>query len=295
MTTTTTHAWCSTCAEEVPISHAGLCLWCDAPTTPAPAPEPPKPKKRRGGRPKGKYAKLTDEQIRYAHRLHIEGRLSLNELGRRLWKRFGYASPGACANSLSYLFKDRGLRARDRIEQTVISSTKHGHARRSRRDGTEEGLRQEREYRRWLRDQRGWRSIQGPGEQQCEGIRSNHPNKGKRCERPAMTGERFCQGHHPDHQAEVARKLAAARERMPQKDFVPMAAFAAYMQRRKAELGTLAIAGAHFGVSKTTISNWCRGEGTVKGGRRGKISQIGLDVVTAALAKDGLTPEELYR
>ena len=71
-------------------------------------------------------AKLTAAQVRAAHRVHIEAGISLRELGRQLWERFGYSSPQSCSNSLSDLFKRAGLKARDRVDATVKASTTHG-------------------------------------------------------------------------------------------------------------------------------------------------------------------------
>jgi len=87
-------------------------------------------------------ARLTAAQVRAAHRLHIEGGLSIRELGRQMWERFGYASPQSCSNSLSDLFKRAGLQARDRVEATVKASTTHGRGARADKAA----------YKRWHRE-----------------------------------------------------------------------------------------------------------------------------------------------
>jgi hypothetical protein len=92
-----------------------------------------------------KDAKLTRAQVIAAHKLHIDGGLSIRELGRRLWQPYGYASARSCANSLSDLFKTLGLPARDRVAATVAASTTHGRG--ARRDKAA--------YKRWHRSEFG--------------------------------------------------------------------------------------------------------------------------------------------
>lgn len=87
-------------------------------------------------------ARLTRAQVLAAHQLHIEGGMSIRELGRRLWERNGYASAKSCANSLSSLFATLGLEARDRIEATRAASTTHGRG--ARKDKAA--------YKRWHRE-----------------------------------------------------------------------------------------------------------------------------------------------
>lgn len=86
-------------------------------------------------------AKLTAAQVRAAHRVHIEAGVSIRELGRLMWERFGYASPQSCSNCLSDLFKRAGLKARDRVDATVKASTKHGRGARNNKAA----------YKRWHR------------------------------------------------------------------------------------------------------------------------------------------------
>lgn len=177
------------CAEHgavVPMDD-GRCGWCGLPT---------RARQRRGGKPKGKYRKLTDRQVVAAHTLYIEKRLSLRDLGRLLWERFGYASPNACAVSLGQAFIDLGLPRRDRVEACVEKSLKHGLARRGKRGPEYNELRRQR------------REHRPP----CAGVRTQYPRKGQPCELPAMHGSRFCIGHDPERAAWRAASLAAARE-----------------------------------------------------------------------------------
>ena len=56
----------------------------------------------------------------------MEGGVSQRELGRKLWRRLGYASPHSCANSLSKMFLSKGWRTRERIEAVRLHNTTHG-------------------------------------------------------------------------------------------------------------------------------------------------------------------------
>lgn len=82
-------------------------------------------------------SKLSREKVYAAHRLHVEGGLSIRELGRRLADRYGYASPDAAAQALMRAFRFYHLPARDRGEATVAVSLKHGRARRKGQPGSD--------------------------------------------------------------------------------------------------------------------------------------------------------------
>jgi len=55
--------------------------------------------------------KLTDEQIASAWKMY-QGGVSMGEMGRSLWRGFGYSSPGVCSSALSRYFVIRGLKGR---------------------------------------------------------------------------------------------------------------------------------------------------------------------------------------
>jgi hypothetical protein len=106
---------------------------------------PPPPRTTRAGYTWAKphpSRKLTTRQIQAAHTLHIDGGLSIRELGRQLYSRHGYATAKSCAVALSDAFRQHGLRARDRVEATVAASTTHGRAARADRAA----------YKRWHRE-----------------------------------------------------------------------------------------------------------------------------------------------
>lgn len=184
----TTH--CQTCRDEALISDAGLCVWCDTPL------ERPRPK-RGGGKPAGKYGKLSDDQLRLAHRLYASRGLSLRRLGALLWERHGFASPKSCAGALHVGFVRLGLPRRGRVEATVAASLKHGRARRATQAA----------YKRWRREQAGYRP-------QCAATKRNPPRAGTRCTRRAMHGSDYCSNHEPSRQTAQRDQLAAMRDRI---------------------------------------------------------------------------------
>jgi hypothetical protein len=152
-------------------------------------------------RRRGVPARLSDEQLRAAHRLHIAAGLSVRELGRRGWQAWGYATPKSAATALSKGWRRLGLFARDRIEATVKASTVHGHATRAAKARyTPEYA----EHRKTLRRQ----------SERCAGVRTQYPRKGERCSRPALIGSEFCWAHDPAREAERVAHLERARSRL---------------------------------------------------------------------------------
>ena len=150
-------------------------------------------------------AKLTAEQIAAAHKLYAGAGLSLRELGRRLYERYGYSSSAACANALHKAFRLEGLGLRDRIEATRQASTIHG----LRRRGTHDP--------RYLELRRRRRRERGEVEDRpCAGVRLRYPRKGEPCGRPALRGSDYCFSHDPARDEERRRRLAAARARVGQ-------------------------------------------------------------------------------
>lgn len=73
-----------------------------------------------------KDARLTRQQVRAAHKLHVEAGYSINRLGLLLWEKYGYSSPKSCACALGNLFIRYGHQARDRAEAVALVSTIHG-------------------------------------------------------------------------------------------------------------------------------------------------------------------------
>lgn len=180
-------AYCATCHLDVtPVN--GACPWCEGQT----GERPPRSIDRRGqGR------RLTDEQVRAAHRLHMEGGLSMRELGRRLYQRFGYSNAKSCGQALSTAFALLDLPARDRIEATRRASTIHGLAPRKPASDAE------REARNALR-----REQKRRGRKRCPESTSN----GNRCASFTAPGLETCRLHSPEGRAKAAAYLAEARK-----------------------------------------------------------------------------------
>lgn len=156
---------------------------------------------RLGGRPRGKYARVSDVQLAALHAAYVQKGLSVNQLAELVWQKLGYASAQSCASSLFSLFQDRGYELRDRIEATVLASTKNGL---SPRDW------QERKRRRL----EAGLTLRGKERQKrCAGVRTQYPRKGERCRRPAMHGSDFCVSHDPERAAEMSAYLERARAR----------------------------------------------------------------------------------
>lgn len=164
-----------------------ICPWCDGPT---------RPRKHRGGKPKGKYRRLTDDQVRAAHTLYVGEKLSLRRLGSALYERFGYSSAQSCANSLHAAFKDLGLPRRERIEAVQLGCTTHGMCRR--------GQKRPPEYN-------ALRNARRPKNPMCAGVRQNHPRKGEPCTLHAQHGSDYCWAHDPAHAEARNRHLEDMR------------------------------------------------------------------------------------
>lgn len=146
--------------------------------------QPRRYKKRRS------ESKMTLDDLREAHRRHLDGE-SLRGLGRSLWQQYGYASPAACANSISEAFLREGMATRDRIEAVKIACVTHGNA--SRDDRRKNTLRF-RVHRKRIRRARG--EVRGV---KCAGMTRNlHP-----CRNYAQAGKSFCIAHDPDRRDEV--------------------------------------------------------------------------------------------
>jgi hypothetical protein len=120
--------------------------------------------------------KLSDTQVLAAHRDHLDG-VSINELGRRLWKRAGHRSAHACAEALRAAFHAKGLSVRPPVEAATLASTRTGVF--ARQDG-----RYREAYNQWRRD----KHAELP---QCHALRGD----GTRCEYRVQPGHYLCGRH----------------------------------------------------------------------------------------------------
>jgi len=274
-------AWCAGCGQEALVADDGTCVWCDGPTTPMRA-------KRGGGKPAGKYGRMSDDQLRAAHRLYAGEGLSCRQLGGLLFERFGYRSARSCGEGLYQGFERLGLACRSQREVTVARNLKHG---RKRRDITRE---EERAYRRQLADERGWRAQQGPGQPRCAGtLTGGRGRAGAGCQRPAMDGCDFCVSHDPARALERQATLAAARDRLP-RERLPLGPFAAWCEALYGELGSLAALGARLGCSISTAHNIVHRLRTLPGGGRERWVEIHRWRLERHLDGTGVTVADLY-
>lgn len=277
----TVSAWCRACRAEMLVTDTGACRFCGGPTG----------KKRGGGRPAGKHGRIKDPELRVIHRAYVEHGLSCRELGRRLYERFGYKTPRSCGEALYHGFKRLELPLRSQREVTIARNLKHG---RKRRGNTNED---EQAYRRWLRDQRGWRAIQGPGQPTCKGILTGaRGRKGKPCSRPAITGSDYCASYDPALERDRQAALAAARRNLPPRNTLPLEPFAAWVDGLYHQLGTLAAVGKRLGCSKATVDNIVKRRRTLPDrAGRGPWTEIDRRKVERYLDAAGGPPlEDLY-
>lgn len=211
--------------------------------------------------------KIRLDDLDECRRLYATGK-SLNEVAAIILPRTEYANVHAAASSLFSLFKTRGWKLRPQGAVTAARNHRHGRKTGVRKMKRAARNQREQEYRRALRDERGWHTLQGPGRPQCEGVKSTHPRKGERCTRPAQEGSRFCWSHTEDPNVraqqlldlEGGRELAAFRRGVP----LPMAPFALWLRSQVSRHGSGRATARAFGVSDTTISTLARGLGSDK-------------------------------
>lgn len=185
--------WCPTCREETGLTDRGICQWCDTPL------------RHKTGRRPGSGSKLTDEQLRALHVAHVAGR-SINELAKHVYAKAGYASHGSCATAISKQWKRLGLPARDRIEMTVLKSTKHGRA--GRAQAKEYGP----DYAAYRREQK--RQAGETHGRRCQGVREWPPRKGQPCNRSALWDSDYCYNHDQRNRKQIEAHLELARSRI---------------------------------------------------------------------------------
>lgn len=189
-----THGWCPACKEDSAIDAEGRCLWCEGDTLLH------RPKKRGGGKPAGKWGKLTDPQLRLLNQLHHDQGLSQRELGRRIYQRVGFATAKSAAMAIGSGWKRLGLTARDRGAATAKANT-------DRRGEGSPGTADRAVYKVFLRERNG-------GYRRCAGVRQQYPRKGAPCSRYAMAGSDYCLQHDPARRDEIVQRAAEAREQI---------------------------------------------------------------------------------
>jgi hypothetical protein len=158
-----------------------------------------------GGRP----IHISEELLGEARRLYTSG-LSLRQVAAELHPMTGYRTVASCAEGLYGHFKRRGWKLRPQREVTAARNYRHGRKRRGQAR-TEDAA-----YRRWLAEQRGWQTVQGPGRPLCKGVKQSAPGKGRPCRRRALADTEYCYSHDPrralERMAATARTRAGAGE-----------------------------------------------------------------------------------
>jgi hypothetical protein len=150
---------------------------------------------------------ISEELLADARRMYGGGS-SLRQVAAELHPRTGYKTLASCADALYGHFKRRGWKLRPQREVTAARNYRHG---RKPRKQTRE---QQNAYRRWLAEQRGWQTIQGPGRPRCKGVKLNPPEKGKRCRRYAIADSDYCYSHDPRRALERQALTARMRPRV---------------------------------------------------------------------------------
>lgn len=186
MKTGETHGWCPACKEMSAIDRQRKCLWCGGETRPT-----------RPGKPRGKYARLTDAQVRVLHRHHMAGR-SIRSLGDAIYGRMGFSTGETAAKAISRGFRRLGLGSRGTYEGAALAN-------RQRAAEGSPGAADMAAYMRWQRAKNG-------GMRRCEGLKMKPPGKGTRCKKFAAPGSDFCRYHDPARRAEVVAAVEKLRE-----------------------------------------------------------------------------------
>jgi hypothetical protein len=271
---THTADWCPTCEERTSLTDRGTCPFCDSPLV---------VKAVRGGwtRPDLQGGKYTEAQLRVMYRAHIEQGMSINQLAKRTHAKVGYKSHHSAATRISEEWQRLGLPARDRIEATRLASTTHGHGARDR---------DERAYREFLRDMRGWNSLQGPGRPNCKGVKRQPPGQGQPCSRHALEGSDYCYAHDPARELERQAHTAKMRRRLPAREMLPMEPFTAWLLElleRHCSMREVAIL---LDGPYTALCQYVRGYGTDKQPK----AEISKATVERYATAAGTTVEAIY-
>jgi hypothetical protein len=133
---------------------------------------------------------ITEELLADARRMYASG-LGLRQVAAELHPHTGYKTVASCAEGLYRHFKRCGWKLRPQREVTAARNYKHG------RKPRKQTLEQQNAYRRWLGEQRGWQAVQGPGRPKCKGVKRTSPEKGRPCQRHALTDSEYCHSHDP--------------------------------------------------------------------------------------------------
>lgn len=97
--------YCPACEDEALSRPDKTCVWCDGPT-----------------RPRGRgQSRINKADLRKLHLLHVEGGMSIRQLGIATRERFGYSKPVYCEQAIRRGWQRLGLIYRDRAEANRVS------------------------------------------------------------------------------------------------------------------------------------------------------------------------------
>lgn len=232
-----------------------------------------------GPRPTHKPPKnISDELLLECRRLYASG-LSIRQVAERVHPQTTYASVNACKTALFSLFRTRGWKLRPQAEVTRARNFKHGRKARGISNTSDVA------YRHWLKNQRGWKRVSGPGQPTCKGIKKQHPRKGEPCTHPAMEGSEFCYSHDP--QRELERQAICARMRAKgiyREPVIDAASFTAWLAGLREQLGGWRQVAELIGADTSAAHRW----GT------GQTRNVAVRVVERSAENAGVTVQQIY-
>lgn len=315
-------AWCPTCREQVTPRLDGRCVACGTQTG-ANVEEPKAPgrqlrrrrplrkgqsgwgpvcprcggpkrpqahrcrecrKQRRGGYNRGRRGgggrpvHIDEELLAEARRLYAKG-LSLGQVAAEIHPRTGYKTVRSCADALYGHFRRRGWKLRPQREVTAARNYKHG--RKARAQTREE----QNAYRRWLSEQRGWSTLQGPGRPLCKGKKLHPPNKDRPCEHHALADSEYCHSHDPRYALERQAHTARMRSRGRQQPTLPIGPFGDWLKRLHQQCGSWARVGELVGMAANRASGYAGANGP---------ASVTVRVAERAAASAGTTVEAIW-
>ena len=174
--------WCRSCKEPTSLVEKGTCPFCDTKLVAMP--------KKTGVKPR-----ISDDDALVLYRAYKAGH-SLRAIGAAIQDRYGFSSQKSAANALHSAFERLHLPRRDKVELMRERNFKHGRYAEDRNSA-----------RRYQRLQTGeTRGVL------CSGVRTQYPNKGAQCKRPALAGSDYCIAHDPARRDEIISTLEKARQ-----------------------------------------------------------------------------------
>lgn len=275
--------YCPKCKEQVTVGEDGVCPWCETTT------RQKRPREGRKGYLLRKDSRLTEEQVRAAHRIHIREFRSLRSIGGDWYEELGFKNKESCAMALSNAMQRLGLERRNQADATADANR-----RRRDPDAPERGTTPTptAEYRRYHKRKKGRL-------RRCRGIRKWAPRQGERCGNYAQSGQDYCWAHDPANADYIETHLALSRARRPKVVMLPFAPFGCWVRRLHRRHGTLRDVAGILGCSVASVANFEREVSTRDGvrQRRTEISRARLEHYLTE-ARDGTddvpTVGELY-